>query len=68
MVSSESIGITHVVLCHNMSYTDLSYHFKDHVFRYEMTIRSQDAASFRRLAETLNGIEQIEFSITPRGM
>ncbi len=49
---------------HDISFTNPSYHMDGDGFAYELTIRTQDVANFRKLTDTLRNIEQVEeFSI-----
>lgn len=55
---------------HRFSVANLSYHLIDEgkVFEYQMTVRTGDRDSYRRLAEALAGRDQIlEFRINPTG-
>ncbi len=55
---------------HAITSGNYSYHLVEDgkFFEYQMTIRSQDVNNFRRLSETLAGMEQVlEFAITPTG-
>jgi putative Mg2+ transporter-C (MgtC) family protein len=55
---------------HSIQGSAPSYQLEDgrRFFRYEMTIRTRDAANFYRLSETLDGLKQIsEFSVIPSG-
>ena len=55
---------------HTFSVANLSYQLEEEgkFFKYQMTIRTQDKDSYRKLAETLTGMEKVlEFRIYPTG-
>jgi putative Mg2+ transporter-C (MgtC) family protein len=59
-----------LITAHGFSVANLSYQLADEgkVFEYQMTVRVGNRDSYRRLAETLTGREQVlEFHIYPTG-
>lgn len=55
---------------HDIECTKFSYFLQDEgkVFQYQMTIRSGDDVNFRRLTESLNGMDVVkEFALQPTG-
>lgn len=59
-----------IIRTHQISATSLSYHMEQErrLFQYEMTVRTRDSENFRRLSDTLAGMERVhEFSIMPTG-
>jgi putative Mg2+ transporter-C (MgtC) family protein len=59
-----------LITAHGFSVANLSYQLADEgkVFEYQMTVRVASRDSYRRLAETLTGREQVlEFHIYPTG-
>ena len=59
--------LTRVINSHGITCVGTSYHLDNEVFRYEITVRTRDVDNYRRLAETLQGMGRIEFSITRTG-
>jgi putative Mg2+ transporter-C (MgtC) family protein len=59
-----------LITAHGFSVANLSYQLADEgkVFEYQMTVRTDNRDSYRRLAEALTGREQVlEFHIYPTG-
>ena len=59
--------LTTMINSHGIACAGTSYHLDGQVFRYEITVQTRDPDNYRRLAETLQGMSQIEFSITRTG-
>jgi len=61
--------LVEVINYHNIAKTSSSYHLEGEgkFFRYEMVIKTRDIGNFKKLAETLSQMEEIqEFNVTPR--
>ncbi|MCI0438310.1 MAG: MgtC/SapB family protein [Chloroflexi bacterium] len=53
-----------VISDHGISFTNSSYYMKDNCFAYELTVRTQNVANFKKLTDTLRELKQVqEFSI-----
>ena len=59
--------LTRIVVSHDISCIGTSYDLHEGVLRHKIELRTRGGENFRRLAETLQGMDQIEFSITPSG-
>lgn len=63
-------SLMHLIAEHNISGANFSYRTRDdgQVFEYILTIRTRNRDNYRRLAEALGQMSQVqEFSITPTG-
>ncbi len=59
-----------IIATHGISRANMTYHLNDQgkTFEYEMTIRTHEQANYKKLAETLIGMESVvEFHIIPTG-
>lgn len=55
-----------MVMTHGFTCTTTSYMLESNRLEYEMTIRTKDTDNFRKLAETLDGMESVhDFGIAP---
>ncbi|MFQ5469842.1 MAG: MgtC/SapB family protein [Gammaproteobacteria bacterium] len=62
--------LRNVIKTHEINCFRLSYHLKNEgkLFQYQMTLKTNDTENYKKLSETLNGIDKIiEFSINPTG-
>jgi putative Mg2+ transporter-C (MgtC) family protein len=59
--------LTKVINSHKISCTGTSYHLHGNVVTYEITVRTRDEDNFRRLAESLGDMDQIDFSLVRSG-
>jgi putative Mg2+ transporter-C (MgtC) family protein len=59
--------LTGIIASHNISCASTSYHLEDKVFTYEIALRTRDEDNFRVLSETLTGMDNTDFKITPAG-